>query len=141
MTYFDAAVWDLARDQYGRRCWADKKNGRVTYQLEDRNGIPLWPHGGMNCPVPCTMGTVPVVGQSTGTVVIVGGKCKEDKWSEYTDGNGKKYYHNPFKNETTWDKPKDFDEENNEGKPAPPADPEKKEEKKPKYIVKRGWWP
>ncbi|CAM9395917.1 unnamed protein product, partial [Ectocarpus sp. 8 AP-2014] len=153
-------------------CRADKITGRVTYQLQDRNGLPLWPHGGMNCPVPCTMGTVPtrmgnapagqgvppvggvgrivpaggawvvpVVGQSTGTVAIVGDKCKEDKWSEYTDDNGKEYYDNPFKHETTWEKPKDFDEKKKEGKPAPPADTEKKEKKKPKYIVTRGWWP
>lgn len=150
-------------------CRVDKSSGRVTYQLQDGNGIPFLPHGGMNCPVPCIMGTVPVgmgnapAGQGTapiggpgnivpagavvpvvdlsmGTVTIVGGKCKEDKWSEYTDDNGRKYYHNPAKNETTWKKPKDFDKKKKEGKPPPPPDTEKKEKKKsPKYIVKPGW--
>lgn len=65
------------------------------------------------------------------TVAIVGDTVKEDKWSEYKDDHGTPFYHNPAKpEETTWEKPKDFDKEKNAGEPPPPTKPKTKG---PKY--------
>lgn len=87
--------------------------------------------------VPMTMAPVaPACPPAAHTVAIVGDTAKVDKWSEYTDDKtGHKYYHNPAKpNETTWDKPKDFDKQKMAGQPAPP-DKAKLKKKKPKYTT------
>lgn len=104
-------------------------------------GMPL-----MGAPV---MGTAPMGSfcpPSAGTVAIVGDPIKVDEWSEYTDdATGDMYYYNPAKpDETTWEKPKDFDKKKNAGKPAPPKKPEEKKQpqqkKKGKYESDRKGW-
>lgn len=118
----------------------DKQSGKVTYVRLDDNGIPL-PHfaGGMNYGMgmtPTGMGmevapTGSFCPPSAGTVAIVGDKVKVDKWSEYTNVDGNKFYHSPAKpNETTWDKPQEFVTEENASNSAAPTKPKKK---KPKY--------
>lgn len=103
-------------------------------------GQGMAPVAGMGSIVPAGGAwVVPAVGPSMGAVAIVRGKCKEDKWTEYTDDNGRKYYHNPAKGETTWKKPKDFDKRKKEGKPPPPATENKEKNKSRKYVVTRGW--
>lgn len=76
--------------------------------------------------------TPPAYPAPTNTVAIVGDTVKEDKWSEYQDDCGTPFYHNPAKpaEETTWEKPEDFDKQKNAGEPAPPTKPKTKE---PKY--------
>lgn len=72
-------------------------------------------------------------------IAIVGDTVKPDKWTEYEDENGNKFYHNPSKpDDTTWEKPEDFDKQQNVGKPAPPDN----SKKGPKYTTDRkGLWP
>lgn len=76
---------------------------------------------------------------SLDTIVIVGDKVKVDKWTEYTDAKGNKYYHNPTKGASTWDKPKDFDKKKNAGNPPPPTKPKKKKKKGKYHSDRKGW--
>lgn len=67
------------------------------------------------------------------TIAIVGDPVnkEDDKWSEYEDEDGTPFYHNPARpDETTWEKPQDFDKQKNEDEPPPPTKPK---EKGPKY--------
>ena len=41
-------------------------------------------------------------------VEVIGDPVKPDKWTEYIDDNETKYYHNPAKQVTTWETPKEF---------------------------------
>ena len=60
------------------------------------------------------------------TIAIVGDSVKEeDEWSQYEDDDGTPFYHNPARpDETTWEKPQDFES------PPPPTKPK---DKGPKY--------
>ncbi len=88
------------------------------------------------CPPGATpMGMVPACPPPAVAVAIVGEKVvkKEDKWTEYKADCGTPYYHNPAKDKTTWEKPKDFDKQKNAGNPPPPTKPKPDKKKKGKY--------
>lgn len=73
----------------------------------------------------------PVWPSADTSVAIIGDPVKKDKRIEYEDENGTPFYHNPAKpEETTSEKPQDFDKQRNAGEPAPPTKPK---EKGPKY--------
>ncbi|CAN0225331.1 unnamed protein product [Scytosiphon promiscuus] len=122
-------------DQNGRPCGVGKESGQVTHQSQGRGGFALhYPNSGMNH----GMGVAPTAwsGQpSAGPIAVIGDACKVDEWSEYLDSSsGVKYYHNPAKGTTTWDKPKGYVKAENAGKPAAPTKPK---EHKPKYQTTR----
>lgn len=103
-------------------CLAPRHNGKgkATYDPPHKSAT-FYPWGWRHPPQPAP----------GGTVVIVGDECQEDKWTEYTDKDGNVYYHNPARpKETTWDKPEDFDNQKNEGKPVPPTTKPPKKKKK-----------
>eukprot|EP00903_Cladosiphon_okamuranus_P016568 g15285.t1 len=152
MSNFTANVWERGTDQNYRPCWINRQNGQVTYQLQDGNGIPL-PQNygggygmGMVAPqmggyaYPMAMwGTVPA-GRATRAIAVVGEPVKPDKWTEYEDKDGTKFYHNPSKpDETTWEKPEDYDKQENAGKPPPPTSPKKKNNNAKYTTERRGW--
>eukprot|EP00903_Cladosiphon_okamuranus_P016569 g15286.t1 len=145
MSKFEAQIWDRSTDQNGRPCWVNKNSGQACYALLDKAGLPLDFPGGpfaaanpappmapMTPMVATPMYVPPAVGPvcppaGAAPIAIVGDTVKEDKWTEYEDKDGNKYYHNPSKpDETTWDKPEDYDKQQNAGKPAPPKSPKKK---------------
>ena len=127
----------------------------MRYYLED-NGIPLpYFNGGFNNGMyygmgmgmaPTGMGMAPmrpVCPQSSIPIAIVGDKVepeKPDKWTEYEAECGTKFYHNPAKNETTWEKPEDFDKQKMAGQPAPPTEPKPTTKQKCKYVTDRKGW-
>lgn len=101
--------------------------------------MPVAPQMAMTPMGAMPMGVAPAVAPAcppaAHSVTVVGDKVKPDEWTEYTDDDsGKKYYHNPAKKETTWEKPEDFDKMKNAGKPAPPSGKPKND--KPKYVKK-----
>eukprot|EP00752_Nemacystus_decipiens_P003075 g2849.t1 len=163
MNKFTANSWEQGTDQNFRPCWINRQTGEVAYQLLDGNGIPLPQNYGGHCgsgmpqmwacayPMPmmgmwgmtsfCPPSAAPTAGPSGGPIAIVGGPVKPDEWKEYEDDDGNKYYHNPRKpDETTWEKPDGFDEQQNAGNPPPPTEPKPKG---PKYTPARscGWLP
>ncbi|CAM9580583.1 unnamed protein product [Scytosiphon promiscuus] len=148
MSNYHATTWDQTVDQNGRPCWVNRHAQHATYQLQDSNGIPFhhfpttWPVQpapmATNCfaPQPVHMGMGSFPQPPARTVAIVGEKVKPDKWTEYCDEKtGNKYYHNPGLGKTQWDKPEDFDKQENAGKPKPPDDPPKKEKPRGKYEL------
>eukprot|EP00903_Cladosiphon_okamuranus_P011907 g11183.t1 len=124
MAKHTAEIWSLALDQHGRPVWHNGKD-KATYEAPGKSAM-FYPGAFGNQLQP-----------STQTIVIVGDNVKEDKWKEYTDKDGNKYYHNPTKGPSTWDKPKDFDEKQRAGNPKPPEKPKPKKKKKGKYDSDR----
>jgi len=125
----------------------NSQNGQVQYQLQDSNGFPL-PYfgGGMNYGANCGMTyganwgmgmapMAPACPPAAGSLsfAIVGDKVQPDKWTEYKADCGTPFFHNPGKNETTWEKPEDFDKQENAGNPPPPTEPKPEKTKKGKY--------
>eukprot|EP00752_Nemacystus_decipiens_P006879 g6180.t1 len=120
MVNLTAETWSLALDQSLRPVWHNGKD-KASYAPPD-DGVSFWGQQ----PQP-----------SLDTIVIVGDKVKVDKWTEYTDAEGNKYYHNPTKGPSTWDKPKDFDKMKNAGNPPPPTKPKANKGGKWKYYSAR----
>ncbi|CAM9580790.1 unnamed protein product [Scytosiphon promiscuus] len=132
MVKFQAEVWTEAPDQHGRLCWYNHDGSKATYEPPGEGAMfnsMRW------CP-PQPIGPGPPMQPFPRTVVIVKEKVKPDKWTKYCDKKtGKEYYHNPGKGKTQWEKPEDFDKQENAGKPKPPDDPPKKKKPKSKYAL------